>query len=219
MNTYASSPFLASNVFWCNHNTDKEPLSNSKDLPIRVSNKYNGLQAFPDRGRPPGRWRTEELNMQLWSIDYYSRQGTFEKAGLILGLLTKYRVYFFNFEILCSAEMWDLLLNVNLNSYVTGFWIVVPGQPTNVIGRATSAQSIQLTWEAPQTSADNLDSYEIYYNDSGRQIHINVSPPRNSYLVEDLTPNTKYTIRITARSSHGEGTHSSPVVIQTLEAG
>lgn len=52
-----------------------------------------------------------------------------------------------------------------------------------------------------------------------QNVHITVSPPRNSYLLEDLSPFTLYAVSVTAKATHGESGRSSPITIHTMEAG
>jgi len=97
----------------------------------------------------------------------------------------------------------------------------VPEQPSNVRGETVSSSVIRLTWDLPYTPGEGLDSYELYYNDSSfkQNVHVTISPPKNTYLMQDLTPNTLYNIKVAARSSRGEGAYSSIIPIRTLEAG
>jgi len=98
----------------------------------------------------------------------------------------------------------------------------VPDQPTNLQGEARSPNTIQLTWDAPELSPDELiDSYELYYNDSHfrQNVHVTISPPRNTHLLADLTPDTVYHIRVAAKSARGEGASTPTVQVRTLDYG
>ena len=101
------------------------------------------------------------------------------------------------------------------------FTVAVPEQPTSLQGEAVSPNSIQLTWDPPQDSGESLQSYELYYNDSHfrQNVRITISPPRNSYLLEDLTPNTVYHIRVSAKSQRGEGAPTRVIQVKTPEYG
>lgn len=46
-----------------------------------------------------------------------------------------------------------------------------------------------------------------------------VVPAEEQYVLEDLFPNTIYNIRLTARSSNGEGPHTPTIQVKTEEAG
>ena len=85
--------------------------------------------------------------------------------------------------------------------------VAVPGQPSNLQGVPVSANAIQLSWDHPPGRGDNIISYELYYNDSmqRRGVHVTISPPVDTYLLEDLTPDTVYHIRLSAKSLRGEG--------------
>jgi len=99
---------------------------------------------------------------------------------------------------------------------------LVPEQPTNLQGEARSPNSIQLTWDAPEMSPDELiESYELYYNDSHfrQNVHVTISPPLNAHLLTDLTPDTVYHIRVAAKSARGEGASTPTVQVRTLDYG
>jgi len=102
------------------------------------------------------------------------------------------------------------------------YCVIVPEQPRNLRGEAVSATAIQLEWSAPHTVAsDPVTSYELYYNDSTRRqnVHLTISPPVDSYLLEDLSPYSVYHIRLSAATSHGEGPMTAALNIRTMEAG
>jgi len=84
-----------------------------------------------------------------------------------------------------------------------------------------SASAIQLTWDAPDDAGDNIQSYELYYNDSylRRNVHVTIAPPTNSYLLVDLTPNTVYHLKVAAKSQRGEGAPTATLQLRTLEYG
>jgi len=99
---------------------------------------------------------------------------------------------------------------------------VVPEQPRNLRGEVVSSTSIQLSWSAPDTvGSEPVTSYELYYNDSLRRqnVHVTISPPVESYLLEDLSPNSVYYIRVSATTSHGEGPTTAAISVRTDEAG
>lgn len=95
----------------------------------------------------------------------------------------------------------------------------MPEQPTNLQGKAVSAVAIQLSWDAPEVSLDTVQSYELYVNDSNfvQNVHTSISPPRTSYLLLDLTPDTVYHIRVSAKSERGEGPVTPIIQVRTLQ--
>ncbi|XP_014681582.1 PREDICTED: tyrosine-protein phosphatase Lar-like [Priapulus caudatus] len=94
----------------------------------------------------------------------------------------------------------------------------VPTQPIHLEGTATSPNTIQLNWQEPFHAADSITRYELYYNDSttGKSIHLSIQPS-TSYLMQNLIPNTVYTVRMSASSQRGEGVSTHPVQIRTVE--
>jgi len=103
---------------------------------------------------------------------------------------------------------------------------IVPEQPTNLQGEAISATSIQLTWDEPRErdggAGVTVDSYELYYNDSHlrQNVRVTISPPVNAYRLDDLTPNTVYHIRVSARSTaRGESASTPTIQVRTPDYG
>ena len=85
-----------------------------------------------------------------------------------------------------------------------------------------SATAIQLSWTAPHTvGSDPVTSYELFYNDSTRRqnVHVTISPPVDSFLLEDLSPDSIYQIRVSATTLHGEGPTTAAISVRTDEAG
>ena len=102
----------------------------------------------------------------------------------------------------------------------------MPEQPTNLQGEATSATSIQLTWDEPRERDGGtrlaVDSYELYYNDSHlrQNVRVTISPPVNSYRLDDLTPDTVYHVRVSARSAaRGESASTPTIQVRTPDYG
>lgn len=99
----------------------------------------------------------------------------------------------------------------------------VPWSPVELKGEALSPHSIQLHWLPGNGSSVDygLESFEIYYNDIDyhQNVRLSVSPHVNSYVLEDLTPDTVYYIRVAAKSSDIdiEGQPIEPIQVQTLE--
>ena len=93
--------------------------------------------------------------------------------------------------------------------------------PANLQGEAVSPNAIQLTWDPPEDSGESIQSYELYYNDSHfrQNVRIIISPPRNTYLLEDLTPNTVHQIWVTAKFVGGEGPPTKTILIRTFDYG
>jgi len=99
---------------------------------------------------------------------------------------------------------------------------VVPEQPRDLRGEAMSSTAIRLEWIATQTvGSDPVTSYELYYNDSTRRqnVHLTISAPVDSYLLEDLSPNSVYHIRMSATTLHGEGPTTAAISVRTNEDG
>jgi len=99
--------------------------------------------------------------------------------------------------------------------------VAVPGQPSNLQGVPVSESAIQLSWDHPAGAGDSIVSYELYFNDSlqRRGVHVTISPPVNTYLLSDLSPDTVYHIRLAAKSLRGEGVPTATIQVRTMEYG
>jgi len=98
---------------------------------------------------------------------------------------------------------------------------LAPGQPQKLKSEAITSNSIQLSWESPEPSSASIDSYELYFHDSHSQknLSVTVTSPRNSFLLEDLAPDTFYDISISAKSANIEGARTPNIQARTVEYG
>ncbi|KAB8153664.1 DUF5011 domain-containing protein [Kordia sp. TARA_039_SRF] len=88
-----------------------------------------------------------------------------------------------------------------------------PTAPSGLSAFNTSQTTTDLMWT---TSTDNVDvvGYNIYQNGTFRE----TIPQVTNYVVENLTPNTSYTFKLTALDSAGnESAESNEVTITTLD--
>merc|ERR1711997_512870 len=97
----------------------------------------------------------------------------------------------------------------------------VPGQPTNFRILENGATSVSLAWDPPNHAGENIISYELYWNDTygrlGRsEKHRSLNLTRQ-YVLESLYPNTLYYMWISAKSSKGEGAHTTPIKVTTAQ--
>ena len=88
-------------------------------------------------------------------------------------------------------------------------------------GQSVSPNAIQLTWDPPEDSGESIEAYIVSYNDSHFRHHNRkvVKPPVNSYMLENLIPNTVYHIRVAAKSARGEGPPTTTIQVRTQEFG
>lgn len=88
---------------------------------------------------------------------------------------------------------------------------IIPSRVRNVMVKSSTANTITLMWNPPPVMGD-LMSYEIYYEENPvNKIHITVKPPKNMYVIKDLTEGTSYKIQVSAKSDNGEGEKSIPI--------
>ncbi|XP_051277011.1 receptor-type tyrosine-protein phosphatase F isoform X3 [Dicentrarchus labrax] len=91
----------------------------------------------------------------------------------------------------------------------------VPGQPYKFQVGAVSDTSIELTWE-PAFETDGVKHYELQYIglSSGTEMKETFAPT-NSYVVEDLRPNTEYHFYLAAISNQGIKGFASSILQKT----
>ena len=87
-----------------------------------------------------------------------------------------------------------------LYNYFDSFYVTAPNFiPSDLSLVSTSSTSITVKWSVPSTPPD-ADGYVIYYaSGSGPGMSVKVMGDSvNQHAIEDLTPNTSYTISIRA---------------------
>ncbi|KAK2179862.1 hypothetical protein NP493_469g03030 [Ridgeia piscesae] len=151
----------------------------------------------------------EDLPISLWTVHQVDNT----QLTTISNLLTN-RTY--SIRVMAHNSVGDSPLSPTIHVKTQQG---VPEQPTNLQGEATSPNMIQLVWDAPEDSGNNIRSYELYFNSSHERKpkHVSIVPPRTRYTMEDLTPNTVYHILIAAKSSRGEGASTPIIQVRTLE--
>lgn len=90
-------------------------------------------------------------------------------------------------------------------------WFPVPSRPRNFQAITVSPNLIQLAWEPPEGSEDSPTNrvleYLLKYSAAGSvRVFSRVLPgDKKAYLMQNLTPDTSYTILLTAKTNEGRG--------------
>ncbi|XP_044590201.1 tyrosine-protein phosphatase Lar isoform X7 [Cotesia glomerata] len=94
----------------------------------------------------------------------------------------------------------------------------VPSQPENLSVVDVGENSVTLQWSKPAHSAENILSYELYWNDTYAQEkhHRRIGVTEN-YTLTGLYPNTLYYVWLAARSQRGEGATTVPYEVRTKQ--
>ncbi|XP_044016557.1 tyrosine-protein phosphatase Lar isoform X5 [Aphidius gifuensis] len=94
----------------------------------------------------------------------------------------------------------------------------VPSQPENLSVVETGESSVTLQWSKPAHSAENILSYELYWNDTyAKEKHHRKLPVTTNYTLTGLYPNTLYYVWLAARSQRGEGATTIPYEVRTKQ--
>uniref|UniRef100_A0A0N4ZBH2 protein-tyrosine-phosphatase n=1 Tax=Parastrongyloides trichosuri TaxID=131310 RepID=A0A0N4ZBH2_PARTI len=95
----------------------------------------------------------------------------------------------------------------------------IPGQPTNLQGKAVDSNKIQLTWEKP-AQFFNIKGYVLRYNttpDDFREIQLHEH--NTKHVIDGLKQDTYYSFKIAAKSSRGMGNFGNMITLKTLDRG
>jgi len=97
----------------------------------------------------------------------------------------------------------------------------VPEQPLNLVATAISDSSVRVSWMTPETSSESIESFEVYYSPVAVQqvLQVGIAPSRTFCVLQNLAANTLYSVKVSAKSSLGEGASTAAVQVLTLEAG
>ncbi|XP_056019779.1 receptor-type tyrosine-protein phosphatase F-like isoform X15 [Ostrea edulis] len=83
----------------------------------------------------------------------------------------------------------------------------IPSQPRNIYATVTGPNTIDVSWDPPSQTRNVVSQYWVYYNDTylkqGNKAV--VKGTETKYQLQDLTPDTVYTIKVSALSEKGEG--------------
>lgn len=93
----------------------------------------------------------------------------------------------------------------------------VPSAPRDVKAEALSAQSLRVTWSAPEITRGQLRGYTLYYmeQDTGLEHNIDLPAEKSSFELSNLTPFTSYGIWLSALNENGAGSSSPEFTVRT----
>uniref|UniRef100_A0A7E4V648 Neogenin-like protein n=1 Tax=Panagrellus redivivus TaxID=6233 RepID=A0A7E4V648_PANRE len=95
----------------------------------------------------------------------------------------------------------------------------IPSRVRNLRATVLSPTSIEVSWEAPTSNADDTLRYKLYYIRKDRQSveeETQVHMVKTSYTLHDLDKNAEYAIRVEAESANGSGPSSDVIITKTL---
>ncbi|XP_043282785.1 tyrosine-protein phosphatase Lar isoform X3 [Venturia canescens] len=93
-----------------------------------------------------------------------------------------------------------------------------PSQPENLSAIDIGETEVTLQWSKPAHGAENIISYELYWNDTyAREKHHRRLPVTENYTLTSLYPNTLYYVWLAARSQRGEGATTMPYPVRTKQ--
>jgi hypothetical protein len=97
----------------------------------------------------------------------------------------------------------------------------VPSQPRNIYAKVTGANTIDVSWDPPSQTRNVVTQYWVYYNDTylkqGNKAVVRGTETK--YQIQDLTPDTVYTIKVSALSGKGEGAATRIIQAKTQPFG
>lgn len=97
--------------------------------------------------------------------------------------------------------------------------ISAPSSPTNLTIRDATDTSLTLQWNAPEKPNGELKGYRIYFTHGNytdiRKDTTNPKDPVKTYVLNELKPDTQYSITVKAFSTKHEGNISQPIFGRT----
>lgn len=98
---------------------------------------------------------------------------------------------------------------------LTGTYFLVPSSPTSIRVIDITRTTITLTWQLPNSVNGVIQYYTVYYSndimDRSRQKVSN----ETMIILDGLSPNTKYSISVTATNGYQESLGSIPMIVMT----
>ncbi|XP_062594902.1 receptor-type tyrosine-protein phosphatase F-like isoform X2 [Saccostrea cucullata] len=94
----------------------------------------------------------------------------------------------------------------------------IPSQPRNIFAEVTGPNTIDVSWDPPSQTRNVVTKYFVYYNDTylKQESHLVVQGTETKCQLEELTPDTVYTIKVSAISNKGEGAATRIIQAKTL---
>ncbi|XP_024872171.1 tyrosine-protein phosphatase Lar isoform X9 [Temnothorax curvispinosus] len=181
------------------------PLSSSTmviqwDEPETPNGQVTGYKVYytTDSNQPMASWQYQMVdNSQLTTISE----------------LTPHTIYTIRVQALTSVGPGPLSLPVQIKTQQG-----VPSQPEMLTAVDIGETKVTLQWSKPAHSAENILSYELYWNDTyAKEKHHRRIPVTENYTLSGLYPNTLYYVWLAARSQRGEGATTIPYPVRTKQ--
>ncbi|XP_076757588.1 tyrosine-protein phosphatase Lar isoform X5 [Xylocopa sonorina] len=127
--------------------------------------------------------------------------------------LTPHTIYTIRVQALTSVGPGPLSTPVQIKTQQG-----VPSQPEMLTAVDIGETKVTLQWKKPAHSAENILSYELYWNDTyAQEKHHRKIPVTENYTLTNLYPNTLYYVWLAARSQRGEGATTIPYPVRTKQ--
>ncbi|XP_032454535.1 tyrosine-protein phosphatase Lar isoform X4 [Nasonia vitripennis] len=168
------------------------------DEPETPNGQVTGYKVYytTDSGQPMSNWQFQTVdNNQLTTISD----------------LTAHAIYTIRVQALTSVGPGPLSSPVQIKTQQG-----VPSQPEMLQAVEVGENKVTLKWNKPSISAENILSYELYWNDTyAQEKHHRKIPVAENYTLTNLYPNTLYYVWLAARSQRGEGATTIPLPVRT----
>ncbi|XP_076680114.1 tyrosine-protein phosphatase Lar isoform X4 [Andrena cerasifolii] len=153
---------------------------------------------------------TTDPNQQMASWQY---QMVDNSQLTTISDLTPHTIYTIRVQALTSVGPGPLSLPVQIKTQQG-----VPSQPEMLTAIDIGETKVTLQWSKPAHSAENILSYELYWNDTyAQEKHHRKIPVTGNYTLTGLYPNTLYYVWLAARSQRGEGATTIPYPVRTKQ--
>ncbi|KOC68734.1 Tyrosine-protein phosphatase Lar [Habropoda laboriosa] len=153
---------------------------------------------------------TTDPNRQMASWEY---QMVDNNQLTTISDLTQHMIYTIRVQALTSVGPGPLSLPLQVKTQQG-----VPSQPEMLTAVDIGETKVTLQWSKPAHSAENIVSYELYWNDTyAQERHHKKIPVTENYTLTGLYPNTLYYVWLAAKSQRGEGATTIPYPVRTKQ--
>ncbi|XP_017884553.1 tyrosine-protein phosphatase Lar isoform X9 [Ceratina calcarata] len=170
------------------------------DEPETPNGQVTGYKVYytTDQNQPMASWEHQMVdNSQLTTISE----------------LTPHTIYTIRVQALTSVGPGPLSTPIQIKTQQG-----VPSQPEMLTAVDIGETKVTLQWTKPAHSAENIISYELYWNDTyAQEKHHRKIPVTENYTLTGLYPNTLYYIWLAAKSQRGEGATTIPCPVRTKQ--
>ena len=104
---------------------------------------------------------------------------------------------------------------------ITFPFTVPSGRPQSLSLTSVAASSLNISWNAPneEDRNGNIDEYIINVTNTETLVTTQFTTTNNDFSINDLNPDTTYSLSVAASNSNGTGPFTQPLLTRTGQSG